>query len=100
MIVRKADLSVGHQPLANLIGKGGYHTTLRDLLFRMIVDSDNAATDLLFARLGGPANVQSTLDHKRIPGFQIDKNERELGSSEEEVVGRSQTNHNTAHLWP
>jgi len=55
MIVRKADLSVGHQPLANLIGKDGYHTTLQDLLFRMIIDSDNAATDLLFARLGGPA---------------------------------------------
>ncbi len=32
--------------------------TIRDLLFRMIVDSDRAATDTLVKKVGGPIRIQ------------------------------------------
>lgn len=77
--VRKQDLSLNVQPLANRVKeKGVYATTLGDLIFRAVVDSDSAASDILFARVGGAAAITRFLKQKRIDGVRIDRDERHL----------------------
>jgi beta-lactamase class A len=78
VIVSKQDLSLAVQPLARLVTGDGFHTTIDDLVRRAIVDSDSAATDVLVARLGGPAAVQAVLDHHHVSGVRFDRDERHL----------------------
>ena len=80
--IRQSDLGMGIQPLAKLVGPNGFKTTINDLLVRMIVDSDGAATDFLIAKVGGPSAVQKTLVQKGLRGFNIDRDERDLGAEE------------------
>jgi beta-lactamase class A len=80
--VRQSDLGMGIQPMAKLVGPNGFKTTIRDLLFRMIVDSDDAATDLLLAKVGGPRGVQNILTEKKFKGFKIDRDDRDLDAQE------------------
>lgn len=80
IVVRRDDLSIGVQPLARLVTPGGYRTTVRDLLFRAVVASDSAATDILIARLGGAAEIQALLNHRGLSGIRIDRDERHLQS--------------------
>ena len=84
LIVHKQDLSVFVQPLADLVTDQGYRTTIGDLVRRAIVDSDSAASDILMARLGGPAQVQSFLDRKGIAGVRVDRDEKHLQT---EILG-------------
>ncbi len=53
-------------------------TTLDDLLSRMVIDSDNAATDYFIRRLGGPVAVQAVIDRLKLDGIRIDRDERHL----------------------
>ncbi|HEU0123588.1 MAG TPA: class A beta-lactamase [Bryobacteraceae bacterium] len=76
--IHKKDLSLFVQPLAKLVGPEGYTTNIGDLVRRAIIDSDSAATDILIARLGGPAKVQAALVAKGIQGIRIDRDERRL----------------------
>jgi beta-lactamase class A len=76
--IYKKDLSLYQQPIADLVTDAGYTTTLDDLARRAIVDSDSAAVDILFAKLGGPAQVQAFLNRKDITGMRIDRDERHL----------------------
>ena len=46
-IVRPSDLGMSIQPLAKLVGPNGFKTAIQDLLVRMLVDSDGAATNFL-----------------------------------------------------
>jgi len=78
VVVRKQDLSVFVQPMARLVGPDGFKTTTGDLVRRAIVDSDNAANDLLVAKLGGPLAVQRTLNRKGTPGVRVDRDEKHL----------------------
>jgi len=80
--VQQKDLGIGVQPLATPVGPNGFKTTIRDLLFRMIVDGDGAATNVLVGKAGGPRGVQSVLDAKKLKGFKIDRDERELDASQ------------------
>ena len=48
-------------------------TTALALMDRMMVRSDNHATDLLIARLGGPASVDSWIDGTGIEGIRVDR---------------------------
>src|SRR5688572_29620484 len=41
--LRRADLTLFHQPIASQIGANGYTTTLGDLVFRALTQSDNTA---------------------------------------------------------
>ncbi|MBM3727519.1 MAG: class A beta-lactamase [Acidobacteria bacterium] len=82
--VHRTDLSVFHQPIAELIGPKGYPTTIGDLVRRAIIDSDSAAADILAARMGGIGRVQAFLDRHRVAGVRIDRNERDLQT---ETVG-------------
>ena len=84
ILVRKQDLSLNVQPLAALVGDKGYSTTLGDLIFRAIVDSDSAATDVLFARVGGAKAIEHLLNLNAITGVRIDRDERHL---QMEIVG-------------
>lgn len=79
IVVRKQDLSLNVQPLADLVGKTGFKTTLGDLVFRAVVDSDSAASDILFARLGGVPAISRFLQRKQLErGIRVDRDERHL----------------------
>jgi beta-lactamase class A len=82
--VRKQDLSLYAQPIADLVKEHGYKTAIGDLVRRAVVDSDSAATDILVARLGGPAAVQAFLNRKSIKGVRFDRDEKHLQT---EIVG-------------
>jgi len=84
--IRKENLSLYVQPLAKLVGIDGYRTSIGDLVRRAIVDSDSAATDVLLAKLGGPAAVRETLRRKDIRDIRLDRSERDLQT---EIVGLS-----------
>ncbi len=84
VLFRKQDLSVYQQPIASLIGKTGYRTTVGDLVRRAIVDSDSAAVDYLVAKLGGIDKVQAFLTRKKAIGLRLDRDEKRLQS---EIVG-------------
>jgi beta-lactamase class A len=82
--IQRKDLSLYVQPLEKLVGPKGYTTTIGDLVRRAVIDSDSAATDILIARLGGPAAVQAVLQKKSIEGIRVDRDERHLQT---EIVG-------------
>jgi beta-lactamase class A len=78
VLVRKQDLSLYVQPIAKLVGPGGYRTTIGDLVRRAVIDSDSAATDILIAGLGGTGAVADTMKARRITGIRVDRDERHL----------------------
>ena len=83
--VRRDNLSLYVQPIANIVkAKGSFRTTIGDLVRRAVVDSDSAATDILVDRLGGPPAVQAFLDRKGIRGVRFDRDEKRLQT---EIVG-------------
>jgi beta-lactamase class A len=74
----RADLSVFHQPLEERIGRYGYRASIAELVRDAIVDSDNAANDVLVRRLGGTAAVQAVMRRKGIAGITAGIQQREL----------------------
>lgn len=91
VLLRRQDLSLYVQPLAERVnaavsaGQKGYPTTLGDLVSRAVIDSDSAATDLLFARVGGAAGIRAVLLRAGVAGgVRIDRDERHLQT---ETVG-------------
>ena len=80
VLVTKKDLSVYVQPMAKLVGPNGYETTIDDLMRRAIVDSDNAAADILLAKLGGPTALQIALRRHFVVNVSIDRDEKHLQS--------------------
>ena len=77
--LRRDDLSVNIQPLADIVLKtGAFETTIGDLVRRAVVESDSAATDFLIARLGGVGTVQALLEAAGLRDIRIDRTEREL----------------------
>ncbi len=86
ILVRREDLSLSAQSLAEHVGPHGFTTTLADLVRRAIISSDNAAADILVAKLGGASSVQKTLTRLGIRGMRIDRAERDLQT---EILGIS-----------
>ncbi|MBC7804861.1 MAG: class A beta-lactamase [Akkermansiaceae bacterium] len=84
ILVRREDLSLYVQPIADRVTKNGYRTTLGDLVFRAVVDSDSAATDIAFARVGGAAAIRAFLARCGANGIRVDRDERHLQT---EIVG-------------
>lgn len=85
MTLRREDLSVNIQPLADIVLRdGAFKTTIGDLVRRAVVESDSAATDFLIARLGDVSAVQALLDGAGLRGIRIDRTERQLQT---EVTG-------------
>lgn len=80
VILTDADRSVFNQPVTHLIENGAYETTVRDLLQRALIQSDNAANDKLMALAGGPAAVQAFLASRGMSGIRLAEDERRLQS--------------------
>ena len=78
--VRRDDLTLFHQPIRSQVLKGGFSTTLGDLLHRAITQSDNTANDFLLWKSGGPQAVRDYLDRKGIEGIRFGPGERQLQS--------------------
>lgn len=82
VVVSARDLTVFHQPISELAKlPGGLMTTLDDLLFRAITQSDNTANDVLMNRIGGPDAVREFLDRRDIENVRFGPGERLLQSS-------------------
>jgi beta-lactamase class A len=79
-IVRRSDLTLFHQPIAALVKKDGYSTTLGALMVRALTESDNTANDFILRRAGGPEAVRNFLRRKGIDGVRFGPGERLLQS--------------------
>jgi beta-lactamase class A len=78
--VRKEDMTLFHQPIARQIGASGYSTTINDLMYRAITQSDNTCNDVVLWKAGGPEAVRAFLQAKRIQGIRFGPGERLLQS--------------------
>jgi beta-lactamase class A len=76
----RRDLTLFHQPIARQIGANGYTTTLGDLMFRAITQSDNTCNDAVLRHAGGPEAVRAMLARNRIAGIRFGPGERMMQS--------------------
>ena len=75
------DLTLFHQPIAQLIlGGNNYTTTLGDLMVKAITTSDNTANDKLMRSIGGPDAVRATIKAKHLGAIRFYNGERALQS--------------------
>ena len=74
------DLTLFHQPIAAQIGANGYTTTLSDLMFRAMTQSDNTCNDFVLRRAGGPDAVRDMFRRKGIEGVRFGPGERLMQS--------------------
>lgn len=73
--VGKADLHSTNSPINDLVKGGQSDFTIRDLITRVICDSDNTACDVLIRRAGGADAVTHLLTEAGITGVRIDRPE-------------------------
>jgi beta-lactamase class A len=78
--VRKSDLTLFNQPIAQLVGANGYTTTIDELIRRAMQQSDNTANDFVLWRAGGPEAVRAFLRRKGIEGIRFGPGERVMQS--------------------
>ena len=78
--INRDDLTVFHQPIAELVGKDGFDTNVSELLLRAMTQSDNTANDSLLRSVGGPAAVRAMLLRKGIEDVRFGPGERLLQS--------------------
>lgn len=76
IFVGPGDLSVFHQPIRVRVGRTGALFTVEELLRGALIQSDNAAVDVLVRRLGGPGPIMGVLAGKRISGIRAGEEER------------------------
>jgi len=74
------DLTLFHQPIRAKVLGGGATTTLGNLLFTAITESDNTANDKLMRSVGGPAAVRAMVDRKGLGAIRFYDGERALQS--------------------
>lgn len=79
--ITRADLTLFHQPIAQLVGDDGYDTNISELLLRAMTQSDNTANDSLLRIVGGPEAVRQTLARKGLTGIRFADGERALQSA-------------------
>jgi len=78
--VRREDLTLFNQPIAQQIGPNGYVTTLENLIFRALTQSDNTCNDIVLRHAGGPDAVRSLIAHHSIDGIRFGPGERAMQS--------------------
>jgi beta-lactamase class A len=76
--VTRQDLTLFHQPIAGEIGENGYTTTLGDLMFRALTQSDNTCNDIVLRHAGGPSAVRAMLERNHLDGIRFGPGERLL----------------------
>ena len=79
--LRRTDLTLFNQPIAQQIKDGGYTTTLADLIARAMQQSDNTANDFTLRKAGGPEAVREFFRRKRITGIRFGPGERLMQSA-------------------
>ena len=86
VMVKTQDLSLFVQPLADKVrAKGGAYETTYDEMIRLAVnDSDSAANDIMFEKLGGEPALRKFLDSRGLTEMRVDRSERDLQT---EIVG-------------
>ena len=78
--ITRSDLTLFHQPIAAQVDADGYTTTLGDLMFRAITQSDNTANDTVLRNAGGPDAVRAMLAAHAIRGIRFGPGERLMQS--------------------
>jgi beta-lactamase class A len=80
VVIRREDLSLHVQPLAAIVReRGEFRTIVGDLVERAVVESDSAATDVLFARVGGTPAIRAFLERQGLADqIRVDRDERHL----------------------
>jgi beta-lactamase class A len=78
--VTRQDLTLFHQPIARQVDANGYTTTLNELMFRALTQSDNTCNDIVLRHAGGPAAVRAMLTRNRLDGIRFGPGERLLQS--------------------
>lgn len=86
-----AQVDHGRRSLNDRIGG----TSADSLMARMLIHSDNVATDLLLANLGGPTTVQSWLAFNNLTGIRIDRTISQLLRSRRDL--RDQRDSSSPH---
>ncbi|WBH17839.1 serine hydrolase [Sphingomonas radiodurans] len=76
--ITPADLTVFHQPIAYLVKGGTFQTTVGNLLFRALTQSDNTANDRLLRVVGGPSAVRAFIERKQLGDIRFGPGERLL----------------------
>ncbi|HEX2764885.1 MAG TPA: serine hydrolase [Allosphingosinicella sp.] len=76
----KADITLFHQPIAAQIGANGYRSSIGDLIFRAITQSDNTCNDFVLWKAGGPEAVRAFLRSRGLEGIRFGPGERLLQS--------------------
>lgn len=78
--VRPEDITLFHSPVSALVKGDGYRTTVRDLLARAMMSSDNTANDRLLNYVGGPEAVRRMVAQKGLGSIKFGPGERLLQS--------------------
>ena len=78
--LRREDLTLFHQPIAQQVGASGYTTTIGDLIFRALTQSDNTANDVVLRQAGGPDAVRAMLERFGFDGVRFGPGERLMQS--------------------
>lgn len=72
----RADLTLFHQPIKQFIDDDGYQTTVSDLFYRAMTESDNTANDALLRRVGGPETVRAFISSNGLGAIRFGPGER------------------------
>jgi beta-lactamase class A len=85
VIVRKADLvpSKLYSPIREEHPSGDFEISVRELLRRMLVESDGTASDVLLRIVGGPARVNEYLRGLGVRGIVVATTEAEMAGGDE-----------------
>jgi beta-lactamase class A len=79
VVMHADDRSVFYQPLASRIrGPNGLPITLSDLLRHALIESDNAANDMLIREVGGASVVTQNIADKHLAGLAVGGTERDV----------------------
>lgn len=81
VLITRGDLTLFHQPIAQLVDDDGYETNVSELLLRAMTQSDNTANDSLLRTVGGPSAVRNMLERKGLSGIRFAGGERALQSA-------------------
>ena len=77
-----AQVENGRRSLDDMIGG----QSARTLLARMMIHSDNAATDKVLADLGGPATIQAWMRQQGLDGIRIDRTIAQLLAAKRDLM--------------
>ncbi|THD66210.1 serine hydrolase [Phenylobacterium sp.] len=79
VVMHAEDRSVFYQPLASRIrGPNGLTITLADLMRHALIESDNAANDMLIRQVGGAGVVTQAIADKHLAGLAVGGTERDV----------------------